>query len=67
MKWRPTLKIDKCKRAFERRYGKSMMPLNAYITNEETCHVKDLETGSWAVYDVRFIRIRRLREFDATA
>ena len=41
-----------------------MLPLKADIRPEGTCHVKDLESGEWAVYDVRGWRIRMLRASD---
>lgn len=56
------LVIDKCKRAFERRYGKSLMPLETWSPQGPgTVHVKDTESGAWAVYDTTGWRIRLIR------
>ena len=54
----------KCRKAFERRFGASLLPLSVKpgTDGNGTVHVRDLESGTWAVYDIRFWRIRRLRD-----
>lgn len=59
------LKCEKCQRAFERRFGKSVLPLVVKHRSEKVVHVFDPETGSNADYDVSGWRIRRTQEFDA--
>jgi hypothetical protein len=60
-------KLQNCKRAFERRFGQSVLPLKVFVpADERVVHVKDLETGTWAVYDVSAWRIRRLRDSETT-
>lgn len=66
-------KIDKAKQAFERRFGRSVMPLAAReFTHEnggQCVRITDRETGSWAEYNISGWRVRLLsgREHDAMA
>jgi len=55
---------QKCERAFERRFGQSLM-LSTIRPRSGVVKVFDVETGSWAEYDVTAWRIRRLTEYDA--
>lgn len=51
-------------RAFERRFGKSTMPLVVKAMSFDVWRVVDTETGTWAEYSIRGSRIRRLQEQD---
>lgn len=64
-------RIENAKRAFELRFGKSMMPLSAtkfrLDDGRECVKILDPETGTWAEYTICTKRIRRLREHDNAA
>jgi hypothetical protein len=59
----------RAKRAFERRFGKSMLPLKAtrfkHDNGAECVRIFDPETGSWAEYNIAWPRVGRMREHDA--
>jgi hypothetical protein len=61
-------RIENAKAAFERRFGKSMMPLSAtkftLDDGRECVKILDTETGSWAEYTICTRRVLRLREHD---
>ena len=63
-------KEENAKRAFERRFGKSMLPLkivsrHRHANGGDCVTVLDQETGSWAEYNISGWRIGRVREHDA--
>jgi hypothetical protein len=62
-------RIENAKHAFERRFGKSMMPLAAsrftLDDGRECVKLLDTETGTWAEYTICTRRVKRLREHDA--
>lgn len=58
---------QKAHRAFERRFGKSMLPLRVKHRSAKIVHVFDPETGSSADFDCSGWRIRRITEDDANA
>ena len=58
-------KEERCELAFERRFGQSMLPLYRTTPRQGVVRVRDMETGSWAEYDVTAWRIRRVAEHDA--
>lgn len=53
----------KCRRAFERTFWKSLMPLIIKHKSPTVIYVKDVENGSGAEYDVSGDRIR-LKHYD---
>ena len=58
--------IDKCRKAYGRAFGQSLIWLHASITNTGLVHIRDVKTGAWALYDIRFSRIRRVNHSGAT-
>lgn len=61
-------KEERCKQAFQRRFGKSMLPLSVKpIADGRILRVTDRETGTWADYDVTAWRVRRVHEHDEAA
>ncbi len=64
-------KIKNAKAAFERRFGKSMLPLGVrpfiHANGGQCVRIFDRETGSWAEYNVRGWRITRMRDHDEMA
>jgi hypothetical protein len=54
-------------KAFERRMGKSVMPLRVKQVGPGVCRVTDDENGSWVEFDTTAWRIRRIAEHDAEA
>ena len=61
-------RIENAKAAFERRFGKSMLPLATTpfrLDDGRDCvKILDPESGSWAEYTISTRRVRRLREHD---
>lgn len=61
-------RIDNAKAAFERRFGRSLLPLGAtrFQDNEgrECVRLLDRESGTWAEYAICNKRVKRLREHD---
>lgn len=51
-------------RAFERRFGKSLVPLVIRQKAHGLWRVIDKETGTWADYVLNGSRIRRVAELD---
>jgi hypothetical protein len=64
-------RIEYAKKAFERRFGKSMMPLVPTRYQEpdgrECVRLLDTETGTWAEYTICNKRVKLLREHDEGA
>lgn len=54
----------RCERAFERRFGKSVMPLRRSNPQPNVVRIRDTETGTWAEYDISAHRVRRVAEHD---
>lgn len=69
--WQPPIpeRVANAKRAFERRFGKSMLPLKVtefqHDNGARCVRIFDPETGSWAEYNIAWPRVHRMREFDA--
>jgi hypothetical protein len=62
-------RIENAKEAFNRRFGKSIMPLGVKRFDDEqgrACvKITDTETGTWAEYTICNRRVKLLREHDA--
>ena len=52
-------------RAFERRFGKSTLPLRQSFPRHGVVRIHDAKTGSWADYDISTHRVRRIAERQA--
>jgi hypothetical protein len=61
-------RIENAKAAFERRFGKSIMPISATRFQDqegrECVKLLDTETGTWAEYTICNRRVKLLREHE---
>ena len=64
-----TDKLRNACRAFERRFGKSILPLKVvgffHENGGECVRIRDAETGTWADYNISGWRVTRMGEHDA--